>query len=228
LDYFLQQVMSCFGGKYEGFWNAEAIIQFFSDNQVAEKIVTNVSKTVEDKDEMGWTEWDSKTKKADECKSFLERKRYTTTAGVGGSKIATAHYDKMFAEFSETVTILHEHLQKHPNHPETLSRWSRLEPLIVFKDTFINDITLDHTRLQVKEEEPQIERRPSTAQTSDRVLVQEKQLDMISESVGRLKELGLCMEKEVKEQNQIAAEVAKLVDIEQGRTSAATTRAQRL
>lgn len=63
---------------------------------------------------------------------------------------------------------------------------------------------------------------------SDRLRMQERQLELISESIERIKGMGTAMEKEVKEQNELASDITKILNTSQTRTETATSRVQRL
>lgn len=219
LDYYLQQLLSCFGSRFESFWNAKPVVDFFSDNPEEQvKLVGHFDSVAMTDACVDWGEWETKLRQAEEIKMIFSRRNTDSN-----NQNITNHYQKMFDEFKSSVEGLHEILQQHPNHPDTMSRWARLEPLVDYIDAGLDgDVEVPNTSTD------DVVIKNYVHQTSDRLLVQEKQLELIAESIQRLKSMGKEMGKEVEEQNELAVELTTLVSNEHARTDSAVKRANRL
>lgn len=62
----------------------------------------------------------------------------------------------------------------------------------------------------------------------DKLMVQDKQLELIGESVGRLKELGLEMEKELAQQKELTDDISKRIDNSTTSTQSTINRVKKL
>lgn len=225
LDWFLQQVMACFGGKHEGFWNNEVVKEFFS---VVNGPMVMPATTLK----INWSEWDKSLTKARELKMLLEKQHESSTNNP--RSIIASHYKRMGDEYTGLVDRLHKQLQLNTTDPvATKERWSRLEELVDYKEKHFDS---PHTKSpdQPIDQQQQAHVKNSNSNKlkediiDDRLKMQEKQLDLITESMGRLKEMGMEMEKEVKEQNEIAQDISATLQTQQCRTAAATGRVKQL
>lgn len=223
LDWYWQQVISCFGSRHEGFWNSEQVRGFFectSDRLVNDNILKTNSLS---------HHMHAPQQSADLFDKQLERLRRLYNLLTRSKQINPEHRTNMQSDYVQLCEQVHKQLQLTPSHPDTPQRWKMMEPFIGFLESIDMPTVVcgkdgktinnnNSNRLNMESSNDQVKR--------DKMMVQDKQLELIGESVGRLKELGKEMEKEIGEQHDLAKDISNLVDNSNNRTQKTMSRVQ--
>lgn len=229
LDWYLQQVHAWVGADNSRFWNAPAIAAFFSDEPQARLLAEQDTDAIEiahvEPPAMPLQDWDGDFHKAEQLMELLRKQHVASANNPQG--ILTSHYRRVAGEFVQLVQALHGQLQLHSTDwPDAADKWRSLEPLMDYRDRVASSMPCDDNK---EEERPEpgglpVPHSPET----ERLCFQDRQLELLSESIGRLKALGTEMDREARQQIDLADDISKLTGDSQARTESAARQASQL
>jgi hypothetical protein len=212
LDLYLQQILTCFGGKHAGFWNDPEVVRFFTDDNRAALLDGQHDKEAEfDRTRsVDWEEWERQLARGQELLHLLLHTK---------AKPEDNHVERMQRELGLVVDRLHKQLQHNSaTAPDVLAKWKALDPLVEYRERNIGQVA-----------SPPKPSPPSVTinfdhHAGDQMAFQDKQLDMIGDNVSRLKQLSMEMHEETSQQNELLKGMDKLADNARTRTKAAQDR----